>query len=77
MKTDENFAIVIGVILFVAFSLALLGSWFTLLAVNTLFAKEIVEITIESVLALAWIKFMIGGLFSGILKVNFKQYEVK
>jgi hypothetical protein len=75
MKTDENFAIVIGVILFIAFSLALLGSWFTLLAVNTLFAKEIVEITIESVLALAWVKFMIGGLFSGVLKV--KRYEVK
>lgn len=65
---------IIFTLLFV-FVLALIGSWLTILSLNTLFAREIIELSVGSVFALAWIKFMIGSLLSGIVRITHQEVK--
>lgn len=50
-------------------SLVLLSSLFTILSINAVFGKEIIELSIGTVCGLAWLKFIIAGMFSGVVKV--------
>jgi hypothetical protein len=60
---DDNTTIQAGILIFVIlFGLSLLGSVFTILAINVLFATEI-PITIATVFSVAWIKMMIHAFF--------------
>lgn len=49
--------------------LILLSSLFTILSINAIFGKEIIELTLGTVFGLAWLKFVVAGMFSGIVKV--------
>jgi hypothetical protein len=60
---DDNKTIQAGIFIFVIlFGLSLLGSVFTILAINVLFATEI-PITVATVFSVAWIKMMIHAFF--------------
>lgn len=56
----------------IVFVLTLISSWLTILSLNVLFAKEIIALTIESVFSLAWVKIVIGGMLSGIVRITHK-----
>jgi hypothetical protein len=43
---------------------------FTILSLNVLFAAEIIPLTWTTVFALAWVKFWIGIMISGVIKVK-------
>lgn len=49
--------------------LILLSSLFTILSINAIFGKEIIELTLGTVFGLAWLKFVVAGMLSGIVKV--------
>lgn len=57
-------------LVFFGFGLALVASMFTIISLNVLFVKELIPLTFESVLSLAWLKFAVGGLLSGIVRIN-------
>ena len=70
-KTQISLIAVGSIVAFiVVFILMMISSWFTILALNVLFAKEIIAATFESVVALAWIKIVVGGMLSGIVKIT-------
>jgi hypothetical protein len=60
-------------IFFIVFVLTLISSWLTILSLNVLFAKEIIALTIQSVFSLAWIKMVITGMLSGIVRITHQQ----
>jgi len=73
MNNDLSFTGILGVALvvtIVAFGLLMVAATFTILSVNTLFASIIIPLTLESVSALAWIKFWLGIMFSGVIKIK-------
>lgn len=75
MNNTKEVATAVVVIFIVVFVLTLISSWLTILSLNVLFAKEIIALTIESVLSLAWIKIIIGGMLSGIVRINLRHQQ--
>ena len=63
------------VVICIIFVITLISSWLTILSINVLFAKEIITLSIESVFALAWVKFMITGLLSGIVRITHQEVK--
>jgi hypothetical protein len=73
MKNDLTISGIVGVAVFVAavaFSFLLIAASFTILSINVLFATEIIPLTWTTVFALAWVKFWLGVMFSGVIKVK-------
>lgn len=73
MKDDLTLSGIVGVavaVTVVAFSLLLIAASFTILSLNVLFAAEIIPLTWTTVFALAWIKFWLGVMISGVIKVK-------
>ena len=72
MNDAKEVAVAVVVVFVVVLVLTLISSWLTILSLNVLFAKEIIALTIESVFSLAWIKIVIGGMLSGIVRITWK-----
>ena len=72
MNNAKEVTAAVVVVFAIIFVLTLISSWLTILSLNVLFAKEVIALTIESVLSLAWIKIVIGGMLSGIVRITWK-----
>lgn len=70
-RSGALFAIFIGISL--AIVVVLIAASLTIISVNILFDRTIIELSWASVCALAWIKFIIGGVLSGIVKISHYQ----
>jgi hypothetical protein len=73
MKDDLTLSGIAGVaigVTAIAFIFLMIAASFTILSVNVLFASEIIPLTWTTVSALAWLKFWVGIMFSGLVKVK-------
>ena len=73
MKDDLTLSGIVGVVIVVTtvmIGILLIAASFTILSLNVLFATEIIPLTWTTVFALAWVKFWIGIMISGVIKVK-------
>jgi hypothetical protein len=73
MKDDLTLSGIVGVVIVVTtvmIGILLMAASFTILSLNVLFAAEIIPLTWTTVFALAWVKFWIGIMISGVIKVK-------
>jgi len=73
MKNDLTISGIVGVAVLVTvvmIGILLMASSFTILSINVLFATEIIPLTWATVFALSWVKFWLGVMISGVIKVK-------